>query len=144
MTAPHSHWSTDFVGLDYLDLGRTAKGVDCWGLVRLALAAHGIEVPSYAGAYGSTAERAEIAALIDGAKPDWHRVASARELDVVTFRRGRLESHCGLVVRPGLMLHVSEGKASCIESYLDDHWTRRLTGFWRHARLAAQDGEAGS
>ncbi|MEP1881822.1 MAG: NlpC/P60 family protein, partial [Roseibium sp.] len=131
-TKTKGHWSAHFIGLPYADLGRTHEGVDCWGLVRLALSAHDIHVPSYAGGYASTEERAEIAGLISGAKPQWQKVDAGRELDVVTFRRGRLESHIGLVVRPGVMLHVTEGQPSCLVSYLDCQWERRLTGFWRH------------
>lgn len=129
------HWSTQFLGLPYADLGRTIDGVDCWGIVYLVLAHHGIEVPTYEGDYASTEERAEICALINGAKLKWKEIKFARELDVVTFRRGRLESHCGVVVKPGLMLHVTDGLPSCIESYRDGYWAKRLTGIWRHAAL---------
>lgn len=133
MADKNRHWSERFIGLAYADLGRTPEGVDCWGLVRLVLASQGIDVPCYSGGYASTQERAEIAGLIEGAKPSWIRSLVPQELDLVTFRRGRLESHVGIVVEPGRMLHVTSGMPSCIESYRDEYWSARLTGFWRHA-----------
>lgn len=132
MTAA-KHWSTAFIGLPYADRGRSRDGVDCWGLVRLVLASHGIDVPSYAGRYASVQERAEVASLIEDVKPSWMKVDDPRELDLAIFRHGRLETHVAIVVEPGRMLHVSTGVPSRIESYQDEYWCRRLTGFWRYA-----------
>ena len=128
-----THWSEQYLGLPHCEQGRSLTGVDCWGLVWVVLPAHGRPVPSYAGEYASEAERREIAGLIDGAKPDWERVQVAQEFDLATFRRGTLESHVGIVVRPGLMLHVTKDKPSCIERYDVGYWANRLTGIWRHA-----------
>lgn len=133
-----THWSNQFIGLPYKDLGRSFKGVDCWGVVYLALGLRGVVVPSYAGDYASTEERAEISALINQAKPSWHKVTEPEPFDVVTFRRGRLEAHCGIVVKPGLMLHVTEGLSACIEDYRDGYWAQRLTGIWRHTKLMSR------
>ncbi len=135
MADNNKHWSDGFIGLPYADLGRSPDGVDCWGLARLVYASLDIELPSYADGYASTEERAEIAGLIDGAKPQWTKVDEPEAFDLVTFRRGRLESHVGIVVEPGCMLHVTSGAPSRIERYLDDQWRARLTGFWRHVDL---------
>ena len=44
----------EYVGVPWLDRGRTIRGADCWGLVRLVLAGRfGVEVPSYLGDYDS-------------------------------------------------------------------------------------------
>ena len=131
--ANDAHWSADYLGLPYAPQGRSQTGVDCFGLVWLVLNRFGLPVPSYAGEYASEEERAEIAGLIDGAKPHWQRVNAAQELDLVTFRRGGLESHVGIVVKPGRMLHVSTKAPSCIERYDTGYWANRLTGIWRHA-----------
>ncbi|WP_346915020.1 peptidoglycan endopeptidase [uncultured Roseibium sp.] len=106
--------------------------------MRLVLGEFGVHVPSYTEGYAAVSERAEISGLINGAKTFWHPVEDPRELDVVTFRRGRLECHVGIVVRPGLMLHVTDDRPSCIELYRDEHWARRLTGFWRHEDLLGE------
>ena len=127
-----THWSTDYLGLPYAPRGRSRAGVDCWGVVWLVLPAHGRPVPSYEGEYSSSEERQEISGLIDGAKRLWQRVDQAKEFDLVTFRRGRHESHIGVVVRPGMMLHITQDKPSCIERYDAGYWANRLTGIWRH------------
>lgn len=127
------HWSGGYLGLPYLDQGRTLAGIDCWGLCFLVMAAHGRPVPSYAGLYASHEERREIAGLIQAAKPEWKRVQPAQELDLVSFRRGGLESHIGIVVRPGTMLHITRDKPSCLERYDAGYWAGRLTGTWRYA-----------
>ena len=52
-----------YVGLPWLDRGRTADGADCWGLVRLVLAGHfGVEVPSYLDDYDDPREVVRVAA----------------------------------------------------------------------------------
>lgn len=128
-----THWSERYLGLPYAPQGRSLAGLDCWGLCWAVLPAFGLPVPSYAGEYASEQERDEIAGLINHAKPQWLRVENAEELDLVTFRRGRIDAHVGVVVRPGLMLHVTKEKPSCIERYDVGYWANRLTGIWRHA-----------
>jgi probable lipoprotein NlpC len=125
-------WSEQYLGLPYLTQGRSTEGLDCWGLAYVVLNAFGRPVASYAGQYASEAERGEIAGLIGGAKSDWKQVQLAQEFDLVTFRRGQLDGHVGIVVRAGLMLHITKGKLSCIERYDAGYWANRLTGIWRH------------
>lgn len=125
-------WSNRYVGIPQVDHGRDWSGVDCWGLVWLVYREElGITLPDYCG-YGSVAEHAEIAALIDGAavSPLWEPAAVPRPLDVALFRCGRFNTHVGLIVRPGLMLHVTDD-ASKLEHCDRGGWGTRLQGFWR-------------
>ena len=128
-------WSDRFVGIPWQELGRSRAGCDCYGLVRLAYAEElAISLPDYLG-YESVEEHAEIAALIDGARtsPGWLRIEGAPlALDVVVFRRGRLSTHVGLVIRPGLMLHMAGEDAAKVESYRSGAWSHRLLGHYRH------------
>lgn len=129
-----THWSARYLGLPHRDLGRDITGADCWGLLRLVYAAElGVDLPCYAGAYHSAAEAAEIAALIDGAKgwADWQPVSAEQPFDAALFRRGAHRSHVGVIVRPGLMLHMAETGAR-IEDYRRPRWSGRLTGLYRH------------
>ncbi|QJR20646.1 phage tail protein [Pelagibacterium halotolerans] len=141
------HWSASYIGLPYADLGRSRDGLDCWGLVWLVYAEMlGIDLPSYADGYGSTEERREIAGLIDGAKGDWRKVGdkeditAARDFDLITVRRGTLESHIGIVVAPCRMLHVTSDKPACIEAYSGGPYANRVTGIWRHREMAERAG----
>lgn len=141
MPQPAPHWSRPFVGLPWRERGRALDGVDCWGLIRLPLLALGLEVESFDDAYASVAQRQRIGELlrIGSSVPPWCVIPAGRERDhdVAIFRRGRWESHVGLVAGPGLMLHIAEDCESCIAPYRTGYWTPRLIGFRRHAALEA-------
>lgn len=133
------HWSAPFVGLPWREKGRDRGGVDCWGLTALVYAeALSLVLPSYTDNYAGIAEKAEIAALMtaDAACWPWQAVDDeARDFDVAMFRRGRMESHVGLVAGPSRMLHIFRGGLSCLESYTDGRWRPRLIGIYRHAEM---------
>jgi cell wall-associated NlpC family hydrolase len=134
------HWSVPYVGLPYKDHGRDRSGVDCWGLVVMVYReCVGIELPSLAEDYVSPDERAEIAELVEHKQQvgPWYEVAEPQEWDVAFFRRGKYASHVGIVLRPGLMLHVPFDQA-CIENYTSGQWAPRLTGFYRHLKLGSE------
>jgi probable lipoprotein NlpC len=132
------HWSARYVGIPWQDLGRTANGCDCWGLTRLVYAevpTEPVDLPAYDGDYATAEEMAEIAGLIHGAIDggSWIRVGGLpRELDVLLFRRGRYDSHVGLVAGRGLMLHMVGEQASRIEPWTRPEWAFRLAGIFRH------------
>lgn len=130
------HWSADYVGLPFLDQGRDRMGVDCWGLVRLVFSGVlNIDLPSYTERYVSTDEVREVAALVGdvSAHEPFRRVQVGREFDVPVFAAMGHPIHVGVVVKPGLMLHVSAGFESRVESYRDTRWASRLVGFYRHS-----------
>lgn len=137
-------WSNDYVGTPWADLGRDRRGVDCWGLVRLAYAdVLGIDLPSYVGAYASVTEQAEVSAHIGTVTRGdiWTAIepASARAFDVLVFRCGSLDTHVGLVVQAGLMLHVMAREQAKHEQYSQGRWRHRLTGVFRHADLLSRE-----
>lgn len=124
-----------YVGIPYADRGRTRAGCDCYGLVRLVMGdLAGVDLPSFAEDYLTSADRAALATLIAGEIAPWQPVALGAEqsFDGVLLRVGRSLSHIGLVVTPGRMLHVSEGGTSCIESYRAPPWSLRLAGLYRY------------
>lgn len=135
------HWSASLVGLPYAPKGRSRLGVDCWGLVRLAFdAGAGITVPSYEQGYLSPDEAREIDAIVrrEERSPLWHRVdAELREFDVLWFGRGQVQRHCGIYIRPGVMLHIEESRAeSRLDDYRDLDLNLKLTGVYRWHELA--------
>lgn len=118
MMGPSMDWGA-LVGIPFREKGRDRAGCDCWGCVRLAfLEGKGIELPSYEEGYASIADRAEIRRLFDGAKTAWLRVPHGEErpFDVLLMTILRTD-HVGIVVRPGLMLHMPPRTASVIEPY---------------------------
>jgi len=135
-------WADRYVGIPFLDNGRSLAGCDCWGLVRLVLREQfGLDLPSYVGGYASANEREEASALIAGRIPadGWWRVPDqqARPGDGVVLRIMNQPWHVGLMVTPSDFLHVFEGQAvSAIERVDSPRWKRRVVGFYRHEALA--------
>ncbi len=113
-----------FVGLEYEALGRGPK-YDCWGLVEAALRdCFDILTPEYR----YTSAGAEQALLF---RPDgWVQVIEETPGDVALIRRP--DCHCGLVVAPGRLLHISRRLIySVIDRYHRPAWGARIEGFWR-------------
>lgn len=124
-----------FVGIPYLDRGRSIVGLDCWGLVVMVFRElRGIALPSYAEHYITGADRAEIARLIAGELEPWIEVAPGQEqrFDGVLMREGKYPRHVGLVTSPGQLLHVDQGETSRIERYRQGALAHRVVGFFRY------------
>jgi len=128
-----THWSAAYVGVPWVARGRDRDGLDCYGLVRLVFAEQrGVELPEYEG-YVSARERAEIAAMIEGAagSVDWRKIDRAEAFDVAVFRTGRLASHVGVMIDARRMLHVADGREAEISRIDIGQWSTRLIGIFR-------------
>jgi len=134
------HWSEPFIGLPWQEKGDTHAGVSCWGLgVLIYREVAGIVLPTYAEAFANSAERAEIAAIIDGATSAWPwnlvLPGQERDLDVAIFRRAGMDTHVGLICGRGRMLHITHDQESAIVDYRSGRWAHRLAGTYRHDDL---------
>lgn len=129
-------WSDRFVGLSYAEFGRDHSGCDCWGLACIIYREElGISLPDYLGTYSSADEHAEIAALMAGAEtsPLWVPVqGDALAFDIAVFRRGRFSSHVGIVIRHGIMIHMSAEDHARVQAYDRGAYKHRFTGHFRH------------
>lgn len=124
-----------FVGVPYRDRGRDFDGADCWGLLWLVYRdLRGIELPSYSERYVTASDRKAMAALIAAELDPWQPVAEpdARTFDGVLMKQGGFPRHIGVVTSPGMMLHVEQGRASCIERYRSSPIVHRVVGFYRY------------
>lgn len=136
-------WVEPYIGLPFLEHGRSRDGVDCWGLVRLVLAEKfGVCVPSYVDEYTSAADQDEVGRLIRGEMGPWVEVPSdqAAAGDVALLRIKGQPCHVGLVVASGWMLHVEQGIDSVLDRYGGPRWGRRLVGIYRHQNAPASAG----
>lgn len=135
-------WSNRYIGIPYCEFGRTRAGADCWGLTCIIYREElGVTLPDYLGTYSSADEHAEISALIAGeeASPLWIPVSGeAIAFDVAVFRRGRLSSHVGIVVRHGLMIHMQDEDCAKLADYRTGAWGNRLQGHYRHVSRAVE------
>lgn len=130
-----SHWSAPFVGIPYLDKGRSAAGVDCWGACWLVHTVHLChpDFPSYADRYVSGDEHAEISAIVAGEAelPIWQRIEGRPQpYDILFFRRGRWDSHAALAVDAQWMLHTSAAAGQTVIERFD---TGRKPSVYRYA-----------
>ena len=102
-------------------------------------------VPHQQRQFGPARDRHRNAALFASGKriPPWIDVSSnavrnpleRRVMDVVGFEVGGVDDHCGLVVAPGLMLHLSRRVGYARVDEIDQGWGR-LSGVYRHEALA--------
>ncbi|MBV1864486.1 MAG: C40 family peptidase [Rhodobacteraceae bacterium] len=100
-----------------------------------------IELPSYVGTYACSDEQAEVAKLLGeaGAEGPWHK--SNREIhpfQVLVFRQGRFESHLGIAVGGGKLVHVQSADQVKIEDFSQPRWRSRLAGHYHHTRAACR------
>ncbi len=129
-------WSDRFIGIPYSDFGRDRQGCDCWGLACIVYREElGITLPDYLG-YASADEHGEISALISGAatSPLWVPVTGAAlAFDIAVFRRGKLSTHLGIVIRHGIMIHMVADDQAKVQGYADGPYKHRFAGHFRHA-----------
>lgn len=138
MTEPPT-WVSEYVGLPFLERGRTPEGYDCWGLCRAVLAAQfDIALPSYAEGYESVADHERLTGLIEaGREQDWSEIAAGQEQpgDVLLLRMSGLPIHVGVLVSPGWMLHTRAATGAVLERFDGLAWGQRVLGIYRHATL---------
>jgi cell wall-associated NlpC family hydrolase len=124
-----------YVGIPYLDKGRTQVGCDCWGLVHLVYRELlRIDLPSYCECYGSADDGVAISGLIADELEPWGEIAPGEEMqfDGVLMRDGAVVRHIGIVAQPGLLLHVEPTGLSKIERYRTGILRNRIVGFYRY------------
>ena len=131
-------WVAAYVGLPFQEGGRSRDGLDCYGLLRLVINERfGGAVPEYEGiAYRPGQDHDLLVALMDERIRLWRPIAIGAEQpgDGVLLRVMGRPIHVGVVVGPGLMLHIEKSCDSVLERFCaGSRWERRVLGFHRHA-----------
>lgn len=122
-----------YIGIPYLEKGRDASGVDCWGLVRLIYKNElQIDLPSFSAEYTQT-DTARIEELIAQYKEGWQETLEPIIGSIVLFRVFGNESHVGVVVSSTHFIHVRENQDSVIESLDSTSWARRRVGYFNYS-----------
>jgi cell wall-associated NlpC family hydrolase len=127
-------WAEEYVGLPFADHGRDREGLDCWGLVRLALREQlGIELPSFDVGYEKSTDSGDVARLVDEGRPliGAARVSDPRPGDIVLLMIRGLPCHVGVYVGGGCMLHARRRTAAVVEDLRSPMWSRRVEGYYR-------------
>lgn len=123
-----------FVGVPYLANGRHYDGADCWGILCLFYRdVLGLELPSLLPEMqGREFHRRGIAPLVqDVRESQWHEVSEPRQGDCVLMRVGRLDTHVGIYLDRGRLLHSEGPHPSEIVRIDDIRVKRRISGFYR-------------
>ena len=125
-----------YIGLPYLDNGRTEAGVDCWGLARLVYSKeYGIELPSYSDEYiGGTDPY--IVEAVNLYKDNWQEINTPNIGDLCLFNIFGEPMHVGIYIGENKFLHCRIGSDSVIESLNNIKWKNRFQGFYTYAPQA--------
>lgn len=136
-------WAAPYVGLPFKDGGRTAAGIDCWGLVRLVYSEQlGLDLPDFAEIKAGDTRRVSraIADAID--TDEWIPVMRGAEqpFDVVVMRgnegRSSMSRHVGVVAPNGRLLHIEEHVDAVLPLMTSPTVSFRISGIYRHHALA--------
>ena len=110
-------WWAKYIGIPFVELGRTKKGADCWGLLRLVYEEElGLVLPEFTAHAGNT-DRAAIAAQSREAYSYFTKVEEPQPFAAAVFISAVTFAHVGILVDRGKMLHTEKGKDACIEPW---------------------------
>lgn len=122
---------SSYLGIPYLHHGRTKKGLDCWGLIKMVYAEAGIkllDIVEYDKDWASKGANY----FVENYHSQWEKVEQPRLFDVVLFNnRKGVACHAGLMLREGNMFHASEKSGVVICKARAKNSERILDGFYR-------------
>lgn len=123
---------TKYAVAPFMPKGR-GPGYDCWGLVCAFYKEQlGIELPSHDTQYVSEKD-IHASGLFEKESKQWVKVDQEKPGDVILIRINGWPRHVGIVVEPGIMMHTLYGCQTCIESYINPKWNKRIDGIYRHS-----------
>lgn len=136
-------WTDQYVGTPFATRGRTVKAWDCWGLcVALYKVRKGIDLPAYL--VDAMSARATRDAIVEEERSGlWLpvEIGEEREMDIAVMRSIHAsgvaaESHVGLVVAKGRVMHVEETTATVCVPFNHASIAGRIRKIYRHRLLA--------
>jgi len=128
-------WAGEYVGIPFVEHGRTRRGCDCFGLYRLALGEKfGKWLPEWKDGYDDFKDSGNLARLIDDGLSLIQAAPVEKPIvgDIVQVRYFGDGQHIGMYVGDGMVLHSSRlQKYSCIEKLSDPKIRSRIAGYFR-------------
>src|SRR5690625_3869036 len=121
-----------YIGIKFVDHGRSFHGSDCWGVVFLYYKHEkGIELPLLSD-YQTTRDADGISQIVEAQKPSWTQTDEPMEGDVIVFRMAGKQTHVGIYIGRNRFIHAFSGTDSCMESLKSPRWASRIEGFYRY------------
>ena len=124
---------SQYIGIPFVNLGRSKYGADCWGLARIVLKEqYGIILPELLS-YSDALDHTAIADVIDINTP----LISGYKLDtwedgcVVVMSQGGLGSHVGVCIGSNKMIHTTKQTGAVIEKLNSPRLKNKIKGFYR-------------
>lgn len=123
-------WATDWVGIPYVERGRSRDGCDCMGLViMLHQERFGVALPDPYCTITAAIRRD----IVRQTRALYDEVSSPREGDVLHLRVRGMPLHVGYVVDECTMLHSERDVGSVAEPWNGTKWRNRVIGIYRYA-----------
>jgi len=126
-----------YIGIPFEDKGRTAEGLDCWGLLCLIFKEQfNIFIPTFE--YSTATNFSEVGKLIEDNIHVWIKIEpDTRKVgDVILLRLLGYPVHVGILVDRQRMIHVFKGTNTCLQRINSIVWKKRIQGIYRHPNLA--------
>ena len=125
---------SEYVGVPYVDHGRSPEGWDCYGLVYY-ISRHvlGLPVPSYLNAYPDAEDCPHVRSAIEYHAKEWREVQRGEiaQGDTLVFNICGMPIHCGLAFSRELMLHCLAGHETVFDRIDGARWRSRIAGVYR-------------
>jgi cell wall-associated NlpC family hydrolase len=127
-----------YVGVPFRARGRGFDGADCYGLVALLYREEfGLDLDDLSANYWAdgTTPASRVGVFRSAPAHGWVEIApeEVEPGDVLSFRVGEHEAHCGVAVDRRRMLHVLEGLNAVIEAWNGPTWGPRFVQAYRRA-----------
>jgi cell wall-associated NlpC family hydrolase len=134
LPAEAPEWVSRYVGLPYVEKGRSRHGVDCYGLVWLVMGEQfNRALPCYGPDFVDAFDLEDLAALRRGeVVARWAEVEAGTEQigDAILLSLSGEPCHFGIVVARGQFLHAMRRNTRVgIDRYDRRAWRNRITGF---------------
>lgn len=123
---------SSYIGIPFVNRGRSRYGLDCWGLVSLLLKdQYGIIVPDLLE-YEDALDRIQTSSVIDRHTPlvAGEKVDKPIEGSVVVLSTGGLSAHVGLIIGDNMMIHTTKETGVLVEPLNSPRIQKRIQGFY--------------
>lgn len=129
-------WFEKYVGLPFVDGGRSWSGVDCWGLVRLAFHDEKrIDLPTYGDIPACELIKIAYKVAEETAKEPWHPAVVPQAFDMAVMYRVHAPIHVGVMANSTHVLHIEKATSAVLINVKHPSVFFRSIKYFRHRDL---------